>query len=82
MLYVLVVIDHRTRRIAHCNVTSHPKAAWTLQQLREAITSNHGYRFFHDGDGIFSPQLDRSITHMSLYVLRTPPRSPQAKEPL
>jgi len=44
--YVLVVIEHQTRRIVHCNVTSHPKAAWTLQQLREAITSNHGYRFF------------------------------------
>ena len=71
LLYVLVVIEHQTRRIVHCNVTAHPTAAWTLQQLREAISSNHRYRFLiHDGDGIFSPRLDQSITHMGLRVLR------------
>jgi transposase InsO family protein len=79
LLYVLVVIEHQTRRIVHCNVTTHPTAAWTLQQLREAIPSDHSYRFLiHDGDGIFSPQLDGSITHMGLCVLKTPPRSPKA----
>jgi len=79
LLYVLVVIEHQTRRIVHCNVTTHPTAEWTLQQLREAIPSDHGYRFLiHDRDGIFSPQLDESITHMGLRVLRTPPRSPKA----
>ena len=79
LLYVLVVIEHQTRRIVHCNVTTHPTAEWTLQQLREVIPSDHSYRFLiHDRDGIFSPQLDESITHMGLRVLRTPPRSPQA----
>jgi putative transposase len=77
--YVLVVIEHQTRRIAHCNVTTHPTAAWTLQQLREAIPSDHRYHLLiHDGDGIFSPPLDQSITHMGLRVLKTPPRSPKA----
>jgi len=37
LLYVFVVIEHRSRRSIHCNVTAHPSAAWTLQQLREAI---------------------------------------------
>lgn len=56
LLYVLIVIEHQTRRIVHSNVTTHPTATWTLQQLREAIPSDHRYRFFiHDGDGIFSP---------------------------
>jgi hypothetical protein len=36
-LYVFVVIEHRSRRVIHCNVTAHPTAAWTLQQLRESI---------------------------------------------
>jgi len=73
LLYVMVVIEHQTRRIVHCNVTTHPTAAWTLQQLREAIPSDHRYRFLiHDGDGIFSPHLDQSITHMGLRVLKTP----------
>jgi putative transposase len=36
-LYVFVVIEHHSRRLIHCNVTAHPNAAWTLQQLREAV---------------------------------------------
>ena len=79
LLYVFIVIEHQTRRIVHCNVTAHPTAAWTLQQEREAIPSDHSYRFLiHDRDGIFSPLLDKSVSHMGIRVLRSPPRSPKA----
>ena len=55
LLYVFVVMEHATRRILHTNVTVHPTAQWTLQQLREAMPSDHGYRFLiHDRDSIFS----------------------------
>jgi len=37
ILYVLVVIEHASRRLIHLNATAHPSAAWTLQQLRETI---------------------------------------------
>ncbi len=37
MLYVFVVIDHGTRRLAHVNVTGHPNAGWTLRQLQEVV---------------------------------------------
>ena len=79
LLYVFIVIEHQTRRIVHCNVTAHPTAAWTLQQEREAIPSDHSYRFLiHDRDGIFSPLLDKSVSHMGIRVLRSPPRSLKA----
>jgi transposase InsO family protein len=78
-LYVFVLMEHATRRIVHCNVTAHPTAHWTLQQLREAIPADHGYRFLlHDRDSIFSQQLDQHICRLGLRVLKTPPQSPQA----
>ena len=79
LLYVFVVMEHATRRILHANVTAHPTAPWTLQQLLEAIPVDHDYRFLiHDRDSIFSQQLDQSIRHLGVRVLKTPVRSPQA----
>ena len=79
LLYVFVVMEHGSRRLLHCNVTRHPSAEWTMQQLREAIPSNHPYRFLiHDRDSIYAESLDRSIACMRLSVVKTPYKSPQA----
>src|ERR1700730_15221324 len=79
LLYVLVVMEHASRRTIHLNVTAHPTAAWTLQQLREGIPSDHTYRFIlHDHDAIFSPGFDESIAHLDIEIVTTPVRSPQA----
>jgi putative transposase len=79
LLYVFVVMEHATRRMLHCNVTAHPTAHWTLQQLREALPAEHTYRFLlHDRDSIFSRQLDESIRHLRLRIVKTPPQCPQA----
>jgi hypothetical protein len=43
---VFVVMEHATRRIVHANVTAHPTASWTLQQLREAIPADPPYDSF------------------------------------
>jgi transposase InsO family protein len=78
-LHVFVVMEHATRTILHANVTGHPTAAWTLQQLRAAIPADHTYRFLiHDRDRIFSGELDQHVQHLGLRVLKTPVRSPQA----
>ncbi len=37
VLFVLVVLAHDRRRIVHFNVTEHPTAQWTAQQLTEAF---------------------------------------------
>jgi putative transposase len=79
LLYIFVLMEHATRRLLHVSITAHPTAHWTLQQLREAIPADHAYRFLiHDRDRIFSAPLDRSIRHLGLRVLKTPPQSPQA----
>ena len=79
LLYVFVVIEHRSRRLIHCNVTAHPSAAWTLQQLREAIGLQDRYEYLlHDRDSIFANHLDESIARLGVKVLKSPPRSPTA----
>jgi transposase InsO family protein len=78
-LYVFVVIHHGSRRLVHINVTAHPTAAWTLQQLREAIGWEQDHRYLlHDRDRIFARHLDQSIESLGLKVLRSPPHSPMA----
>ena len=60
------------------NTTAHPTAAWTLQQPREAIPSDHEYRFIiHDRDSIFSSGLDQSVRRFRLRVLKSPVRCPK-----
>jgi putative transposase len=78
LLYVLVVIEHGSRRLVHLNVTGHPSAAWTLQQLREVVGLDSRHRFLiHDRDSIFSAELDRSTGALGITVLKTAPRSPR-----
>jgi putative transposase len=75
VLYVFVVMEVASRRILHCNVTAHPTAAWTLQQFREAIPSDHPYRFLiHDRDSIFSPEVDDDLGAFGLKSLGPPCR--------
>ena len=79
LLYVFVVIEHGTRRLAHVNVTAHPSTDWTLQQLREVVGDIDNYRYLiHDRDSIFARHLDDSITALGLEVLRSPFASPKA----
>jgi putative transposase len=79
MLYVFVVIEHGTRRLAHINVTANPTADWTLQQLREVVGNGEGHRYLiHDRDRIFAEHLDDSIRALGVEVLRTPVTSPKA----
>src|SRR5664280_1199461 len=80
VLYVFVMMEIGSRRVLHYNVTAHPTAEWTLQQLREAIPSDHPYQFLiHDRDSIFSAGLDEELkSSFGLRVLRTPVRAPKA----
>ena len=79
LVYVLVIMEIGTRRILHVNVTQHPTAEWTLQQFRECVSGDEGYKFIiHDRDSIYSRELDSSLRTLGLRVLKTPYRAPQA----
>jgi putative transposase len=73
LLYVFVVIHHGSRRLLHFNLTAYPTAAWTFQQLREAIGFEEGYRYLiHDRDCIFAEGLDSSIGRLGLKIIKSP----------
>src|SRR5262245_55842452 len=56
-----------------------PTAEWTMQQFRESVVGDEGYKFIiHDRDSIYSKKVDSSLRTLGLRVLRTPYRSPQA----
>ncbi|MGA8054282.1 MAG: hypothetical protein WCA12_10565 [Burkholderiales bacterium] len=79
LLYVFLLIHHGSRRLLHFNVTAHPTAASTLQQLREVFGVEDRYRYLiHDRHSIFARKLDEFIESLRLRVLKSPPQSPLA----
>jgi putative transposase len=79
LLYVFVVIEHGSWRLARVDVTAHPSAEWTLQKLREVIGFDDTHRYLiHDRDSIFARPLDKSIKALGVNVLKSPPHCPKA----
>ncbi len=79
VLYVFVALEVGSRQLVPVHGTSHPTAAWTLQQFREVLAEEHSYRFvLHDRDSIDSPWFDAAVTAMGVRVLRTPVQAPTA----
>jgi transposase InsO family protein len=77
VLYVLVVLRHDRRRIAHVNVTSKPTAEWTAQQVVEAFPWDEAPRFLmRDRDAIFGDAFRRRVRGLRIEEVISAPRSP------
>ena len=77
VLYVFLVLAHDRRRILHCNVTAHPTAEWTGQQLREAFPFDQLPRYLlRDRDAIFGPDFREQVRDMGIREVLSTPRSP------
>ena len=62
VLYVFLVLAHDRRRILHFNVTAHPTAEWTGQQLREAFPFEGVPRYLlRDRNGIFGADFTKEV---------------------
>jgi transposase InsO family protein len=77
VLYVFLVLAHDRRRIVHFNVTAHPTAEWTAQQLREAFPFDQIPRYLlRDRDGIFGGEFRKDVKAMGIKEVLSAPRSP------
>jgi transposase InsO family protein len=77
VLYVFLVLAHDRRRIVHFNVTAHPTAEWTGQQLREAFPFEQVPRYLlRDRDGIFGADFTKEVRDLGIKEVLSPPRSP------
>lgn len=68
LLYVFAVLSPDRRRILHVNVTEHPTAEWTAQQLTEAFPGNERVpRFLHrDRDTIYGDVVRKRIAAIAM----------------
>ena len=77
LLYAWFVIQHERREILHVNVTTHPTAAWVIQQLRQTLPWDDSIRILiHDNDAIFSNQVGDWIERLGIEPKATAYRSP------
>ena len=77
ILYVFLVLAHDRRRILHFNVTAHPTAEWTGQQLREAFPFDQLPRYLlRDRDAIFGDAFREQVRDMGICEVLSAPRSP------
>jgi putative transposase len=77
VLYVLVVMAHDRRRVLHFNVTEHPTAAWTAQQIIETFPDETEPRFLlRDRDQIYGEEFCRRVVGMKIEEVITTARSP------
>jgi len=54
VLFVFVVLAHERRRVLHFNVTEHPTAEWTAQQITEAFPEDAVPRYLiRDRDRVY-----------------------------
>ncbi|MFB4285871.1 MULTISPECIES: integrase core domain-containing protein [unclassified Nonomuraea] len=81
-LYVLVFIEHGTRKLHLAGVSAHPAGAWTAQQTRNLATDLGdriaGLRFLiHDRDPLFTSAFREVFEAEGLRPVTTLPRTPR-----
>ena len=77
VLFVLVLLSHQRRRIVHVNITDHPTATWSAQQVVDAFPDDTAPRWLHrDRDRIYGDVFQRRLAGMGITEVVSAPASP------
>ncbi len=64
-------------QVVHFNITEHPTAKWTAQELVEVFPWDSAPRYLlRDRDSIYNELFQQRVAHMGIEEVKTAPRSP------
>ncbi|MFI5398949.1 MAG: integrase core domain-containing protein [Candidatus Binatia bacterium] len=77
ILFVLIILAHDRRRIRHFNITAHPTAEWTAQQVVEAFPWETVPRYLvRDRDSVYGAAFRQRLAGLGIEEVLSAPRSP------
>ena len=77
VLFVLVMLTHSRRRLAHFSITEHPTAEWTARRLIEACGQEESpRRLIRDRDQVYGERFSRQARLLDIWEAVIAPRSP------
>jgi transposase InsO family protein len=77
VLFGFVVLSHDRRRVVYFNVTEHPTALWTGQQIVQAFPEETAPRYLlRDQDKIYGDSFKERVSGMEIEQILTAPQSP------
>jgi transposase InsO family protein len=77
VLFVFVVLAHDRWHVLHFNVTEHPTAAWTTQQIVDAFPDDSAPSYLlRDRDSVYGHVFRQRLKGMGVGEVLTAPHSP------
>ena len=74
---MFIILAHERRRIVHFNITEHPTAQWTFQQIVDAFPWDTAPRYLlRDRDSIYSSAFQSRVKNLGIEEVKTAPHSP------